>query len=86
MFEFPLQLVDDILMEYHIGHVLFLTFVAAVAGGFAANRSVKVAGINIALFGVLFIVTPSSMMPTEYLYLGIALAVIGPVVAISANE
>ncbi|QLD86801.1 hypothetical protein HWV23_14055 [Natronomonas halophila] len=86
MFELPLQLIDDFLMNYHVGHALLLAFIGAVGAGFAVNRSVKVLGIQFALFGLLFIVTPSTMMPTTFLYLGIGLAVIGPVIAISAKE
>ncbi|WP_336135298.1 hypothetical protein [Natronomonas amylolytica] len=86
MFELPLQLIDDFLMNYHLGHVLLLLFIVAVGGGFAANRSVKVLGVQFSLFGLLFIITPSTTMPTTFLYLGIGLAVIGPVIAISADS
>lgn len=86
MFELPLQLVDDFLMNYHVGHALLLAFLGAVGAGFAVNRSVKVVGLQFIMFGLLFIVTPSTMMPTTFLYLGIGLVVIGPVIAISAEE
>jgi len=86
MFEMPLQLVDDFLRQYHVGHALLVGFVLAVVGGFAINRSVKVLGIQLSLFGLLFIITPTSTMEVPYLFLGIGLAVIGPVVAISAND
>jgi hypothetical protein len=86
MYEIPLQLIDDILRNYHVGHVILLLFVLAVVGGFVANRSIKVVGIQLSAFGLLFILTPNSMMPTEFLYLGIALVVVGPVVAISSNR
>jgi hypothetical protein len=86
MFELPLQLIDDFLMNYHLGHVILLLFVLAAAGGFVANRSLKVLGIQFSLFGLLFIITPSTTMPVEFFYLGIGLAVIGPVIAISADS
>ncbi|WP_218644796.1 hypothetical protein [Natronomonas gomsonensis] len=86
MFEMPLQLVDDFLRQYHVGHALLVGFVLAVVGGFAINRSVKVLGIQLSLFGILFIVTPTSTMEVPFLFLGIGLAVIGPVVAVSGND
>jgi hypothetical protein len=85
MIELPLQLLDDFLRNYHVGHALLLAFLGAAGAGFAVNRSVKVVGLQCALFGLIFIVTPSTMMPTTFLYLGIGLVVIGPVIAISAE-
>ena len=86
MLEFPLQLVDDFLMDYHIGHALLLGFVLAVGGGLAVTRSVKLLGVNIILFGLLFIITPTSTMPTEYAFLGIALLVVGPIIVIASSD
>jgi hypothetical protein len=85
MLEFPLQLFDDFIRNYHVGHVLFLAFVFAAIGGFAVNRSVKLLGINFALFGLLFILTPNSTMPVEFLYFGVMLVVVGPVIAIAGD-
>lgn len=86
MYSLPLQLVDDFLMDYTAGHAIFLLFLLAVLGGFAVNRSVKVLGIQLSLFGILFVVTPNSMVPTSLLYLGLALIVVGPVVVIAGDE
>jgi hypothetical protein len=86
MFEMPLQLVDDFLQQYHVGHALLVGFVLAVLGGFAVNRSVKVLGIQFSLFGLLFIITPTSTMTTPFLFLGIGLVVVGPLIAIAAND
>jgi len=86
MYEIPLQLVDDFLMDYTVGHALFLVFVLAVVGGFAVNRSVKVLGVQMSLFGFIFVLTPSTTMPTEMFFFGIALVVVGPVVAVAAND
>lgn len=85
MFDIPLQLVDSFLMDYHIGHALFLGFVLVSAGSFAVKRSVPLLGIIFTMFGLLFILTPSTMMPTTFLFLGVALVVAGPVIAISAE-
>ena len=86
MYELPLQLVDDFLMDYTVGHALLLVFVLAVVGGFAVNRSMKVLGLQLSLFGVIFVLTPSTTMPTWMLYFGVGLAVVGPVVFVAAND
>lgn len=86
MYELPLQLVDDFLMDYTVGHAIFLVFILAVLGGFAINRSMKLLGFQLSLFGVLFVLTPSSTMPTEMFYFGIALVLVGPVVVVAAED
>jgi hypothetical protein len=86
MYEIPLQLVDDFLMDYTVGHALLLVFVLAVLGGLAVNRSTKVLGLQLSLFGVIFILTPSTTMPTWMLYMGVGLAVVGPVVFVAAES
>lgn len=86
MYEIPLQLIDDFLMQYTVGHALFLVFVLAVLGGFAVNRSMKVLGLQLSLFGVIFVLTPSTTMPVWMLYFGVGLAVVGPVVFVAAED
>ncbi|MES3517042.1 MAG: hypothetical protein PPP58_05180 [Natronomonas sp.] len=85
MIEFPIQLVDDFLLDYHLGHAVFLLFLLAVGGGFAVTRSMKVLGINLALFGLLFVLIPGSATPAAFTFFGIALLVVGPVVAVAAQ-
>lgn len=86
MYELPLQLLDDFLIDYHIGHVLILVFVLAVVGGFAINRSTKVLGIQLALFGVIFMLTPSTEMPPSYLFFGLLLVLVGPVIIVASGD
>ncbi|QLD90847.1 hypothetical protein HWV07_18085 [Natronomonas salina] len=86
MFEIPLQIIDDFLRSYTVGHALLLVFLLAVVGGFAVNRSMKVLGLQLSLFGVLFVLTPSTTMPVWMLYLGVGLAVVGPVVFVAAED
>jgi uncharacterized membrane protein HdeD (DUF308 family) len=81
----PLQLVDSILLNYHMGHILMLGFVLTTLGALPL-KSQQVIGLNTILFGVIFILTPASMMPNVYLFLGITLIVIGPMVYVTANS
>jgi uncharacterized membrane protein HdeD (DUF308 family) len=81
----PLQLVDSILLNYHMGHILLLGFVLTTLGALPL-KSQQVIGLNTILFGVIFILTPASMMPNVYLFLGITLIVIGPMVYVTANS
>ena len=76
--------VDSILLDYNIGQILLVGFVLTTLGALPL-KSQQVIGLNTMLFGLIFIMTPSSLMPSVYLFLGIALMVIGPVVYATAN-
>jgi len=80
----PLQLVDSILLNYNIGQILLLGFVLTTVGALPL-KSQQVIGLNTILFGVIFLLTPSSLMPNFYLFLGITLLVIGPIVYVTAD-
>jgi len=81
----PLQLVDSILLNYNIGQILLLGFVLTTIGALPI-KSQQIIGLNTILFGVIFLVTPSSLMPNVYLFLGITLIVIGPMVYVTADS
>jgi len=76
--------VDSILLDYHMGHILLLGFVLTTVGALPL-KSQQVIGLNTILFGVIFILTPASMLPNVYLFLGLALLVIGPLVYVTAD-
>jgi len=76
--------VDSILLDYNIGQILLLGFVLTTLGALPL-KSQQVIGLNTMLFGLIFIMTPSSLMPSVYLFLGIALMIAGPVVYATAN-
>ena len=76
--------VDSILLNYHMGHILMLGFVLTTVGALPL-KSQQVIGLNTILFGVIFILTPASMLPNVYLFLGLALLVIGPLVYVTAD-
>jgi len=92
----PLQLVDSFLLNYNVGDA----FVVVFALGLLATlplRSRKVTTLHIILFGLVFLLTPSSAMgvegpthllgsPLQYKMLGLVLLVVGPVFYTTANR
>ncbi|WP_254840546.1 hypothetical protein [Natronomonas marina] len=85
MFEFPLQVVDDILRQYSVAHVILILFVFGVLAGFV-KKSLKLTGLQFTLFGLVFFLTPISTHPMYFQYLGLGLIVVGPVVFIAAED
>lgn len=85
MIEFPLQLVDDILLDYHIAHVLLLVFILALPVGFVKG-SMKITGLQFIAFGLIFVLTPPQTHPMVFQFFGMALVVVGPLFVIVARE
>jgi len=81
----PLPLVDDFLLPYNVGQALLLLFVLAVLGSLPL-KSRKVVAANLLLFGLIFLLTPSSLAPLHYKFLGIALLVLSPVLYTTARS
>jgi hypothetical protein len=84
----PLPLVDDFLVNYHVGHALLVLFALSVVGSVPLG-SRKVVSINALMFGLLFLVTPGSLLGSEpftYRFLGIALMVLAPVLFTTARK
>ncbi|MFC6875118.1 MULTISPECIES: hypothetical protein [Halobellus] len=81
----PLQLVDSFLLQYNVGQALLLGFVVATVGVLPL-RSQKLLALNVMLFGVIFALTPQSLVPIHYLFLGLGLLVIGPVLYTTASD
>jgi hypothetical protein len=78
MIEFvPLGFLDDIIRQYHVGHIILATFGAAVLGSLLLSR--KLMALNVGLFGVIFLLTPADVMGggAELKLLGLALLVVG---------
>lgn len=73
----PLQVIDSFLLNYNVGQVLLLVFVLATVGALPL-KSTKIIALNTMAFGVIFLLTPQSLVPIHYLFLGIALIVVGP--------
>jgi hypothetical protein len=81
----PLQVIDSFLLNYNVGQAILLGFVLTTLGAVPLG-SRRVLAANAVLFGVIFLLTPSSLMPRHYLFLGIILVVIGPMVWVTASR
>lgn len=81
----PLQVIDSFLLNYNVGQVLLLVFALSVVGALPL-KSRRILGINVTLFGVVFLLTPVAIMPIHYLFVGIALLVIGPMLYVTADR
>ena len=86
MIEFaPLPLIDDFLINYNVGQALLLLFVLSVLAVIPLG-SRKMLSLNGIVFGLIFILTPVSLAPLQYKFLGIALLVVAPLLYVTANR
>ena len=81
----PLQVIDSFLLNYEIGQVLLLVFVLGTLGLFPLG-SKKLIGLHFAGFGLLFLLTPQAINSKIYLFVGLALLVIGPMLFTISEE
>lgn len=81
----PLQVVDSFLLDYNVGQALLLAFVVTMLAALPL-RSRKVIALGAMLFGVLFLLTPLALAPYHYLFLGIGLLVVGPLLFTTAGD
>ena len=85
MFTLPLQVLDRFLLQYNLGQVLLLVFVLALLAALA-QRSRKILAIQVMTFGLLFAIVPSIDGPGYYLYLGLGLLVVAPLLFTTADR
>jgi hypothetical protein len=86
MIEFaPLPLIDDFLIDYNVGQALLLLFVLSVLAAVPLG-SRKVLSLNGIVFGLIFVLTPASLAPLHYKFLGIALLVVAPLLYATTNR
>ncbi|GAB6880137.1 hypothetical protein JCM17823_24110 [Halorubrum gandharaense] len=81
----PLQLVDSILLDYHLGHILLLAFVASILGVLPL-KSQKVLATVVMGFGAIFLMAPFTTMPAPFILAGVGLAVVGPLLWTTADS
>lgn len=91
----PLQLIDSLLLEYNVGDAFLLVFGLAVLAALVL-RSRKVLALQTALFGVIFVATPASMLtpaessllsePLAYKFFGLVLVLAGPILYMTAKR
>lgn len=80
-----LQVIDNFLLNYNVGQALLFVFVLSVLGTLPL-RSLKTVGLVVVTFGAVFVVTPSSLAPVQYRFLGLALLIVGPMLVIMARK
>lgn len=81
----PLPLIDDFLIDYNVGQALLLLFVLSVLAVLPLG-SRKMLSLNAIAFGLLFVLTPASLAPLQYKFLGIALLVVAPLLYVTASR
>ena len=81
----PLQVIDSFLLNYNVGQALLLVFVVATVGVLPL-KSQKILALNTMAFGLIFALTPQSLVPIHYLFLGLALLVVGPLLYATASK
>lgn len=81
----PLQLIDSFLLNYNIGQAILLLFVLTTLGALPL-KSTRIIALNSIVFGLIFIITPQSLAPIHYVFLGIVLVVIGPILWVASGE
>ncbi|MEZ3142582.1 hypothetical protein [Halobaculum sp. MBLA0143] len=81
----PLQVIDSFLLDYNVGQALLLGFILSVAGTLPL-KSRKVLSLVALSFGVIFMLTPQSLVPIHYLFLGIVLVVVAPLLYVTAGR
>jgi len=81
----PLQVIDNFLLDYHIGHALLVVFALVMLASLPL-RSRKVLALNTILFGIIFMVTPFQMVETPMFRLaGLALVIVSPILYVTAD-
>jgi hypothetical protein len=81
----PLQVIDSFLLNYNVGQAILLLFVLAMVGALPL-KSRRIMAINAVTFGLLFLLTPQALAPLHYLFLGIVLLVVGPVLWVTSER
>lgn len=86
MIEFvPMPLIDDFIRPFDVGQALLLLFVLSVLGTLAL-KSGRVIAVTLITFGLIFTITPTSLAPIHYRYLGLTLLIVGPLLYTTASN
>lgn len=96
MFAEPLQVIDSFLLNYNAGDALLVLFVLGILATIPL-QSWKVVTLHLLLFGLLFFLTPGSMLAVDpsgshllssalqYKLLGLGLLLISPVLYVTSG-
>lgn len=81
----PLQVIDSFLLDYNIGQALLLVFVLTTLG-ILPLKSQRMLALNTIAFGIIFILTPQGQVPFHYVFLGLTLVIVGPILYVTASR
>ncbi|WP_254545702.1 hypothetical protein [Halomarina pelagica] len=83
MLTLPLQVIDNFLLQFNLGQVFLFLFAVGLLATLPL-KSKTVVGAHIVLFGLLLVLTPFSLMGSDFVYraIGIAFVFIGPMVMV----
>jgi len=91
----PLQVIDNFLLRYNVGDVFLLLFGLSLIAALVV-RSRRVLALQTAVFGLIFVMTPTSELtaaessllgePLAYKFFGLALVLAGPVLYATAKK
>ena len=81
----PLQVVDSFLLNYNVGQALLLVFILVTVGTLPL-KSQRLLSVNLIVFGLVFLLTPQALVPFHYMFLGLVLLVVGPLVYVTARS
>lgn len=83
----PMPLIDDFLLNYHVGHAALVLFILTVPAGLVKG-SRKLVGLIFIAFGGLFLAIPSIDAEAGLAFglFGIVLMVVGPVLFTTATR
>ncbi|WP_323675608.1 hypothetical protein [Halorubellus sp. PRR65] len=85
MMDIALQIVDNFLLQYNVGQALLLLLIVSVLGALPL-KSMKLVGLTLLTFGAIFVLTPSSMAPIHYKFLGVGLIFVGPMILVASRK
>jgi hypothetical protein len=86
MLALPLQVIDNFLLNYNVGQAILALFILSALAALPL-KSQRVYAMQFLGFGLLFIMTPQSMLEaTHWKFLGIALLVLAPMVYMTARK
>lgn len=81
----PLQALDNFIIQYNLGQALLVVWVLATLAALT-QRSGKIIALQTMTFGLLFVLVPSINGPGHYLYLGMGLLLVSPLVFTTADR
>lgn len=81
----PLQVIDSFLLEYNVGQAILLGFILTALGTLPLGSRRLLSLVTVS-FGVIFLLTPQAIVPIHYLFLGIVLVIVGPLLYVTADE